>query len=115
MAFEVALVTGGCGCVGFHVVKALIEDRSCSSIHVFSRKPNRNRLPGVQYHSGDITSDEDVRALFEKIQPTVVFHVASPVSSGNDANEQVFHKANVEGTMRLLDCSKDTKSVKAFV
>ena len=54
-------------------------------------------------------------ALFEKIQPTVVFHVASPVSSGNDANEQVFHKANVEGTIRLLDCSKNAKSVKTFV
>ncbi|KAL9122803.1 MAG: hypothetical protein Q9187_000648 [Circinaria calcarea] len=111
----IVLVIGGCGCVGFHVVKALLEEPSCSSIHVFSRNPYHNRLPGVQYHAGSLTSFEDIRSLFETIHPTVVFHVASPLSSGNDANNKLFYDTNVQGTKYLLDRAGNTPSVKAFV
>ena len=108
-------MTGGCGFVGYHVVKALIEDGSSSSIHVFSRHPSRNRLLGVQYHAGDLRSDDDIRSLLQKIQPNVVFHVAAPISSGNDSNEKVYHDTNVAGTKRLLDWAINTRTVKAFV
>ena len=64
MAAEVALVTGGCGCVGFHVVKALLNYPMFSSLHVFSRNPTINQQSGVGYHVGDLTSDTDVAFAF---------------------------------------------------
>ncbi|MCJ1317031.1 hypothetical protein MMC15_002352 [Xylographa vitiligo] len=109
------LVIGGCGCVGFHVVKALLEDLSCTSVHVFSRNPNINLLDNVQYHTGSLTSVEDIRAVLQKIQPKVIFHVASPISSGNNANNKLFYDTNVLGTKHLLDCARNIQSVKALV
>ena len=109
------LVTGGCGCVGFHVVKALLDNRSCSTIHVFSRNPNRNLLPGVQYHAGSLTSLQDIQDILQKVQPTTIFHVASPISSGNNANNKLFYSTNVQGTKYLLDCARNLPFVKAFI
>ena len=109
------LVIGGCGCVGFHVVKALLQDSSCSSVHVFSRNPNLNLLDNVQYYAGSLTSVEDIRTILQKIQPKVIFHVASPISSGNNANNKLFYNTNVLGTKHLLDCARNTPTVKAVV
>jgi len=109
------LVVGGCGCVGFHVVKALLDDSSSSSIHVFSRSPYRNLLPHVQYHAGSLTSLSDIQDVLQNVKPTVIFHVASPLSSGNTANNKLFYDTNVQGTKYLLDCARNLQSVKAFV
>jgi len=112
---QTALVTGGCGCVGFHIVKALLDDPSFSSVHVFSRNPNHNLLPNVEYHAGSLTSEKDVNAVLTAARPTVIFHVASPVSSGNTANEKVFYEVNVQGTKNLLNYAINSSTVKAFV
>ncbi|KAF8849925.1 NAD(P)-binding protein [Acephala macrosclerotiorum] len=115
MPSQVALVTGGCGCVGFHIVKALLQDSDFLSIHVFSRKPTKNLLPGVAYHAGNISSDEDVKALFSAVQPTVVFHVASPASEGSSNGFKYFYNANVTGTMNLLEYSNKSRSTRMFI
>lgn len=41
---------GGCGFLGHHVVRELLEDPSCSSISVMSRSPFKNRYDGVRYY-----------------------------------------------------------------
>lgn len=115
MSLGTVLVIGGCGCVGFHIVKALQKDGLCSSIHVFSRNPNHNRLPGVEYHAGSLTSSSDIARVLSETKPVIVYHVASPVSSGNNVNEKVFHEINVKGTQLLLDLVKTTPSVKALI
>jgi len=109
------LVVGGCGFVGFHIVRRLLKDHSCTSVAVLSRNPNRNRLAGVSYHAGDITSPETIRFLLAEIQPTVIIHTASPLSVGNDADEAQFYSINVKGTQNLLDCAEAAPSVKALI
>ena len=109
------LVVGGCGFVGFHVVRRLLEAQCCTSIAVFSRNPSSNRLPGVSYNAGDITSSETVRTLLAEVQPTIIIHSASPISFGNNADESHFYGINVKGTQNLLDCAAAAPSVKAFI
>jgi len=115
MTKDIALVTGGCGCVGFHIVKVLLEEPTISAVHVFSRNPSQNRIPRAVYHTGSITSELDIENLFQKVQPTVIFHVASPVSSGNTATAKLFYDVNVEGTKTLLNYSQKTAATKALI
>ncbi|TGO20652.1 hypothetical protein BPAE_0277g00030 [Botrytis paeoniae] len=112
---EVVLITGGCGCMGYHIVQVVLQEPYFKSVHVFSRNPTINLLPGVSYHSGSLTSPEDIKTLFDLIKPTLIFHVASPVSFGNTANANLFYEINVRGTQNLLDCAARSLYTKALV
>ncbi|KAH8654965.1 hypothetical protein BGZ60DRAFT_472907 [Tricladium varicosporioides] len=114
MDSEVALITGGCGFVGYHVTKALLAEGVFSSIHVFSRTPTQNLLSGVQYHAGSITSNKDIVEVLTSTQPTVIFHVASPSAVGS-VNTKSYWEVNVEGTKHLLKAASNISCVKAFV
>lgn len=110
------LVIGGCGFIGYHVVKALLAEKSPSfSVHVMSRNINKNQLPKAEYHTGDFTSEKDVTSVLEAVQPVIIFHVASPVPAGNTSSDQFYFDTNVEGTKTLLRVAAECKSVKAFV
>lgn len=115
MAKEVALVTGGCGQVGYFVVQALLSNKIYSSIHVFSRNPTHSLHPGVQYHAGSITSERDISTIISKIKPTVIFHCASPITTGNKAKASDFHAVNVTGTKLLLEAATKSPCTKVFV
>lgn len=115
MAKGGVLVVGGCGFVGFHVVKALLEEGTWPSVHVMSRDPTRNQLAGASYHVGDMTSAEQVRTLLDEIRPSTVIHTASPIATGNTENWQYFYRINVGGTKTVVDCAAASTYVKAFV
>lgn len=115
MTKNTVLVVGGCGCVGFHIVKALLEDAAYWTVHVISRNPSKNKLDGVQYHAGDIGSLQEIRLLFDAIRPHVVVHAASPIAAGNTSDAASFVRTNVKGTENLLECSVLIGSVSAFV
>ncbi|KAL8687904.1 MAG: hypothetical protein Q9218_006053 [Villophora microphyllina] len=108
------LVVGGCGFVGFHVVKALLEEQVWS-VHVISRNPSRNQIKGANYHIGSLSSLGQLQAAFAKIQPDVVIHAASPVSAGNSGGERQFRETNVHGTRNLLNVAISTGHVRAFI
>ncbi len=110
------LVIGGCGFIGYHVVKALLAEKEPSfSVHVMSRNPNRNQVPRAEYHAGDFTSEEDATKILAAVQPVVIFHAASPVPAGNGSSDKFFFDTNVVGTETLLRVAAACKSVKAFV
>ena len=52
---SVFLVIGGWGFIGFHVVKALLKERTWPSVLIMSRHPARNQLAGAFYHAGGMT------------------------------------------------------------
>jgi sterol-4alpha-carboxylate 3-dehydrogenase (decarboxylating) len=58
------LVVGGCGFVGFHIVRYFSLEPSCTGVAVMSRNPNSNHLAGVSYHAGDISDPSNVRDMF---------------------------------------------------
>lgn len=109
------LVIGGCGFLGSHVVRMLVEDYTCSTISVIDLRCTRNRCEGVQYHDADITDPERLVPLFDRIRPDVVIHTASPLAQGNDTvHRDLFYKVNVEGTKTVVEACKKS-GVKALV
>lgn len=110
------IVSGGCGLVGYHIVKQLLSE-GCGPISVASRNPNVHLQKNVTYHACDIFDKDSIADLFEQIKPQVVFHSASPLANSN-ANSvliEEFYNTNVTGTKNLLDCATNCSSVKAFV
>jgi sterol-4alpha-carboxylate 3-dehydrogenase (decarboxylating) len=106
------LVVGGCGYLGSHLVSLLHSEQPAPSVHVLSRNPNQNLHPAATYHAIDIANTEQVSTIFDKIQPRVVFHMATPKYT---ASEKLLRQTNFDGTRNLLQCAARTPSVRAFV
>ena len=109
------LVTGGCGFLGYHIIKALLHDPDCGPIVSVNRNPTVNLQDGVTYRAGNITDPNFVRALLQDLQPRTIVHVASPRPTDYLVKLDEFRDTNVEGTKLLLECAAEVQSVNAFV
>ena len=107
------LVIGGCGFVGFHIVRHFLLEPSCTSVSVISRTPTSNRLPNVAYHAGDISDLHAIRNLILQMQPSVIVHAACP--SAISGTPKDFERVTIRGTSNLLKIAREVASVKAFV
>lgn len=111
LSLSPAIVTGGCGFLGSHLVETLLKDPECQ-VHILDIDTSRNRMPGATYHICDITFADDVKSAFLKINPKVVFHVVSPDPLSHDHAR--FQSVNVDGTHNLLMAAKAAHT-EAFV
>ncbi|KAK4461055.1 sterol-4-alpha-carboxylate 3-dehydrogenase, decarboxylating [Cladorrhinum samala] len=113
-----AMVIGGCGFLGHHVVRLLLRDYICSAISVIDLRCTRNRRPdsdGVKYFEADITDAAKLETIFKEAKPDVVIHVASPAAQANDSvSHALFKKVNVDGTAAVIKACQAT-GVKALV
>ncbi|KAF2088329.1 hypothetical protein K490DRAFT_40058 [Saccharata proteae CBS 121410] len=109
-----AVVTGGCGFLGHHIVKLLLQRFPDSRISVLDLRTTNNRVdsPNIEYHDGDITDADATKALFAKLRPDVVIHTASPHATIK--NQDLMYKVNVDGTKNLLAAAREN-GVRAFV
>lgn len=110
-----ALVIGGCGFVGFHIVDALLRDSTCGPVSVISRNPHSNRCEGVSHHAGDIGDLDQIRKLLAVIKPRIIFHAAAPRADNPTVEPGDHHKISVEGTKNVLTCATESPMVKALV
>jgi len=112
------LVTGGCGFLGHHIVRLLLERYTTSStrVEVLDLRTANNRFEGANYHEGDLTNEVALRGILRAVKPDVIIHTASPVflGAGGQAARDLAYKVNVVGTQTLLAEAKDA-GVKAFV
>ena len=111
------LVIGGRGFLGYHIIVALQSEPSiiCSAIHVLSRSPNDNHIPGVTYHNGDITSDNTVSSLLSQVRPQIIFHCASPAAYYPGANASFFQRNIVDGTATIVSAATKAPSVLGLI
>ncbi|KAG0637095.1 3-beta hydroxysteroid dehydrogenase/isomerase family-domain-containing protein [Tuber brumale] len=105
-----ALIVGGCGFLGHHIVTLLQEHHPECDIFVMDLRLS-NTLPGVTYLEGDITSRESVDSVLNEVKPEVVIDTVSPV---HGLGEAIYYKVNVDGTKVLLEASSDA-GVRVFV
>ena len=114
-----ALVTGGSGFIGSHLVERLLgEGHSVTVLDNFSTG-NPENLRSVERDSRltlqrvDIAGTEDLQPLFAGID--WVFHLAALADIVPSIQEPMkYHRANVDGTVAVLEASRHA-GVKRFV
>ncbi|KAL8798789.1 MAG: hypothetical protein Q9182_006383 [Xanthomendoza sp. 2 TL-2023] len=108
------LVIGGCGFLGYEIVRLLAKEPGCS-IAVLSRHPREPFLEGVSYLACDITDIDSLRAVLADVQPRVVIHSASPLFLLDKIDKSALHQTNVVGTQNVLKLTSSMESVCALV
>ncbi len=101
------LVTGGAGFVGSHLVDALVQANTVTALDDMSNGRFENVHPKASVVEGDIRARETVKEAMEDVD--VVFHQAGLVSVEKSIdNPRKSHSINVEGTLTVLDCARQT-------
>jgi UDP-glucose 4-epimerase len=100
-----AVVTGGAGFIGSHVVEALLARGD--EVHVLDNlsKGTRERVAaGAELHVGDI---RDPDAVFDAVRPEAVFHLAAQADVRLSVEHpEVDADVNVLGTVRILEAER---------
>ena len=110
-----ALVTGGAGFIGSHLVDRLLrEGYQVAIIDDLTAGNLRNLNPAATFYHSSITQAA-VDEIFAREQPDIVFHLAARVSVTYSARNPVDNaEVNVIGTLRLLDAARHT-GVEKFI
>jgi UDP-glucose 4-epimerase len=111
-----ALVTGGAGFIGSHLVDALLErgDRVVVIDDLSTgRRENLEHAvaKGAVLLEAEITDAAAVTEAFEAHRPEVVFHLAAQIDVRRSVSDPVFDLGvNVAGTLNLLEAARQTQA-----
>jgi len=97
-----ALVLGGCGFIGSHIVDALLD--AGHQVRVVDRAPERFRPPlaDVDYRLCDFSSQSELRKALAEID--TVFHcISTTVPATSNKNPQADVRENLLGSLGLFD------------
>jgi UDP-glucose 4-epimerase len=102
-----AMVTGGAGFIGSHLVDALVARGD--EVHVvdnLSTGSRGNLASDANLHELDIR-DEALEQLAAQMRPEVVFHLAAQADVGTSVERPTFDTdVNVVGTVRVLESAR---------
>jgi len=103
-----ALVTGGAGFVGSHLVDRLIADgHEVVAMDDLSSGSTSNLHPDARLIEMDIR-DENLKEVIAEENPDTVFHLAAQISVSVSAREpRLDAEINVLGTINLLDAIRE--------
>jgi UDP-glucose 4-epimerase len=101
-----AIVTGGAGFIGSHVVEALLARGD--DVHVLddlsSGKPD-NLVDGAPLHQGDVRRDTE--SVFAEVRPELCFHLAAQIDVRVSVERPDFDAdVNVVGTLHVLEAAR---------
>jgi nucleoside-diphosphate-sugar epimerase len=100
-----ALVTGGTGFLGAHLVRRLVDEGA--DVHVVSRRSHSgSALPlpaSARLHLVDLESADALRAVVRDVGAASVFHLAGRVDLGRSLEvAQACVRENIDATLNLL-------------
>ena len=110
-----ALVTGGAGFIGSHLVDELLNSgRRVIVVDDLSSGQLKNINSNCVFMHGDITSDA-LDSIFEKEKPSLVFHLAAQSSVAISSDKPLLDAStNILGTLKIAEnCYKH--SVKKLI
>ena len=114
-----AIVTGGAGFIGSHMVDLLVKNNY--EVVVLDNLVN-GRLENIEHHNGKVefirVDIGDYEASLDEyfVNVDYVFHYAALADIVPSINNPIkYHKANVDGTIRVLEASRKSKNLKKFV
>ncbi len=114
-----AVVTGGAGFIGSHMVDLLVKNNY--EVIVIDNLVN-GRLDNIAHHKGKIEFvqadigdyEVNLEGWFKDID--YVFHYAALADIVPSINNPLkYHKANVDGTIRVLEAARKSKNLKKFI
>lgn len=110
-----ALVTGGAGFIGLHLVEELVSQQYDVYVIDFDRALRLKKFPAhVRVEQMDICSNKITEA-FHKIKPNLVFHLAAQADvSSSLKTPQYDAQVNINGTINLLEASRSA-GVEKFI
>ena len=82
--------------LGHRIAKILLRTNTSNDLSVLGLRTDRDRLPKFSYHEGGICSKSNIRSIFARVKPQVIFHIASPLAPLQSLD--LFMKVNVLGT-----------------
>jgi UDP-glucose 4-epimerase len=113
-----ALVTGGAGFIGSHIVDRLVEAGiAVAVIDDFSngRRENLASSPEVSIHEADVRDGSAVRDIVASERPDVVMHLAAQIDVRVSVADPVLDASvNVIGSLNLLEAAR-AGGVRKFV
>jgi UDP-glucose 4-epimerase len=101
-----ALVTGGAGFIGSHVVEALLARADqVTVLDNLATGKRENVAGGARLHEGDIRGDAD--AAFDAARPELCVHLAAQADVGTSVQRpDLDADVNVLGTLRVLEAAR---------
>src|SRR5919204_639590 len=105
MAAMRAIVTGGAGFIGSHVVDALVaRGDEVHALDDLSTGKRENVGAGAVLHEADI---RDPDSVFDLVRPQAVFHLAAQASVGVSVERpELDAEINVLGTVHVLEAAR---------
>jgi UDP-glucose 4-epimerase len=110
-----ALVTGGAGFIGSHIVDRLVrEGWRVVVVDDLSRGRREQVNPAAEFHQLSVL-DPGLSDLVAEVRPGVVFHLAAQIDVRRSVSDPPFDaNANILGSLNLLDaCAK--AGVRRFI
>jgi UDP-glucose 4-epimerase len=110
-----AMVTGGAGFIGSHLVEALLaRDGEVHVVDNLSSGRRENVPGGAGLHELDVR-DEALEELVARLRPQVVFHLAAQADVGTSVERPTFDAdVNVVGTVRVLEAARKADARVVF-
>ncbi len=107
---KLAIVTGGAGFIGSHLVDALIVRKwKVEIIDNLSTGRKENVNPKAKLHVMDICKPEAAKLIL-KFKPHAVFHLAAQISVPESIKDPVYDaEVNIHATLRLLEAASVVK------
>jgi UDP-glucose 4-epimerase len=115
-----AIVTGGAGFIGSHVVDALLargdEVAVIDDLSTGRRENLEDALSkGAVLREADIRDADRMRELVLAERPEVIFHLAAQIDVRKSVSDTAFDaRINVEGTVNMLNAAREA-GVRRFV
>ena len=108
------MVTGGCGFIGSHLVRKLVNEGE--RVVVFDSSPTTTLIndvrESIEYVRGDISDFRNVLDVVKTHEVRDVFHTAAMLINSCENNPMRALRVNVEGTVNLLEAARMMKLSK---
>lgn len=100
---EMILLTGANGQLGTEI-RHLLDELKINYI-------------GTDVEEMDITNSESVKAMFDKVKPDIVFHMAAytAVDKAEDEGKELDYKINVEGTKNIAEAAEKVNAKLIYI
>ena len=111
-----ALVTGGAGFIGSHVVDAyLAEGLDVVVVDALTRGSRANLAAAAKFYQADIRDRAGLAAIFERERPEMINHQAAQIDVRHAVKDPLYDaECNILGSVHLLDLAVQHK-VRRFV